>query len=133
MITEQQIRDMEPGRELDDAIRLMLGWTKFREKEDGTFACWVTPEGKKWTYPSSGSLPRYSTDVSAAWEVVEKFNIVNIEFVEWFVGNKSVQCKIIESVAPTEEEITTEATGKTAPEAICKAALIAHLRGEDTQ
>lgn len=86
-MTRDKVLAMEPGIELDDEIRLMFGWTKYREKEDGTFACWVTPEGKQWTYPSSGRLPRYSTDISAAWEVEEKIKVMSIDVVRQYVSN----------------------------------------------
>jgi len=32
----------------------------------------ITVQGPGWRYPSEDHLPHYSTDIAAAWEVVEK-------------------------------------------------------------
>ncbi len=75
--------------------------------------------------------PNYSTDIASAWKVLEKFEFISVSkgqivnsVREQFDGNgwfsKSYQCTIH---AKTDIKVH----GKTAPEAICKAALIAML------
>ncbi|MHA7967713.1 BC1872 family protein [Paenibacillus sp. CAU 1782] len=115
MLTEQQIRDMDPGRELDRLIATQIMGCEIDERIDIYF------QGKKWS-----PIPEYSTDISAAWEVVEKCNEVKVKRYET-MGGHCYFCKIeVESTEGWDEVIET---GDTAPEAICKAALIAHMRG----
>jgi len=68
-------------------------------------------------------VPRYSTDISAAWQVVEKFSsgyriVISTTRYPWdcriYADDKELRC-------------VADASGKTAPEAICKAALLATI------
>lgn len=122
MLTEQQIRDMEPGRDLDALVaEHVMGFV--RADDDWTkLSGWKKGENG-WT-----SAFKASTDISAAWEVVEKLR--KTHWVDVRGGLK------LEYVGPYMCEIgvygvpgALYAEGDTAPEAICKAALIAHMRG----
>ena len=61
-------------------------------------------------------IPPYSTDIAAAWEVVEKFEYIDVRRFKDHWG-----CTVYGQTV----------TGKTAPEAICKASLLAVMDGED--
>jgi hypothetical protein len=68
---------MRPGREVDATVaQEVLGYTvKVKKKE-----LWeVTPKGER-------PLRKYSKDIGAAWEVVEKLNmtLISIENGQWF-------------------------------------------------
>lgn len=65
-----------------------------------------------WTY----LVPRYTTDISVAWEVVEKWRLYEVHkvgdwYTVWFYG-----------IHPNTSDYA-EASAPTASEAICKAAL----------
>jgi len=99
-MTRDEILAMKPGRELDALIA---------EKVMG------------WSWGIIGDLiPAYSTDISAAWEVVEEMgDCLHLrqhgeqgEWEAWFCGYPN-----------------SKAHGETAPEAICKAALLAVMDG----
>ena len=108
-MTRDEILAMEPGRELDTKIEIEV----FGLKPSKTTPGWVV-EGVRARPPRP-----FSTDIAAAWEVVEKmseqwpqYQLAKIEdgwSVMWGFDGYGWQ----------------EATGKTAPEAICKAALLA--------
>jgi hypothetical protein len=121
-----EVLGLKPGRELDALIaEKVMGFRCVVDKGNGNVS-WIaygvygethTPPmaWKKWNY----KVPPYSTDIAAAWEVVEKmseqwpqYQLAKIEdgwSVMWGFDGYG----------------WPEATGKTAPEAICKAALLA--------
>jgi len=114
---ETKIRNMKPGRELDALVaEKVMGWTYGHPCPEGMDCLhWADEKGKVRDYKP----PQYSTDIAAAWEVVEKmseqwpqYQLAKIEdgwSVMWGFDGYG----------------WPEATGKTAPEAICKAALLA--------
>lgn len=117
-LTREQVLAMKPGRELDALVAgKVMGYTthgQFREKNGVRVM-----------------IDRYSADIAAAWEVVEKsINWGGMEIGcygnangKWFVASTyTTNAKIGKSVS---------ATAHTAPEAICKAALLAVMDGED--
>jgi hypothetical protein len=77
---------MQPGPELDRLIAdKVIGWTKVEsETEYGKILILGNPamKEKDWvSIPADWSpYPHYSTDISAAWEVVEKLNNDGWEF-----------------------------------------------------
>ncbi|HVL12608.1 MAG TPA: hypothetical protein VM529_08590 [Gemmata sp.] len=84
-------------------------------------------------------LPRYSTDIAAAWLVVEKLRqvVAGFELLEWpeldepycaSFGHRLGRAVVEEAGLPSGVG-TAEEEGKTAPIAICRAAL-AYVRGE---
>lgn len=80
-------------------------------------------------------MPIYVENISAAWEIAERYPIATVERVEIFEGNIEVKVTLWEGFDYREP---IEATAKTVPEAICKAALLAvlediNLPGEETE
>ena len=123
-MTRDEVLAMKPGRELDALVaEKVMGWEYFPAQATGMFV--------RLGYffdPVSGEAHHHwspSTDISAAWEVVEKmseqwpqYQLAKIEdgwSVMWGFDGYG----------------WPEATGKTAPEAICKAALLAVMDGKD--
>jgi hypothetical protein len=104
-VNRDEILNMPAGRELDALIAERVMGLKVDRRNDGT------PHYLTWT--------PYSTDMSAAWEIVRAME----EKREWFkLGN----------VIPNSDAIVYEASfgdayacEDTAPLAICRAALLA--------
>lgn len=69
---------MKPGRELDALVaeKVMGDYISDREGEPGS-----------WRGPDFTPLPQYSTDISAAWEVVEKI-INHSDYVCWELSSE---------------------------------------------
>jgi hypothetical protein len=120
-LTREQVLNMKPGQELDALIaEKVMGLPAPEEsKINGR---WVHHFIKE-TYPGSGVfeentskmelLKDYSTDISAAWGVVEKLSKNIGCFYMWqHVDYASVDCG-------------AKCDAKTMPETICKAALLA--------
>jgi hypothetical protein len=106
-MTRDDILAMEPGREMDELVEFKVMGTR---KPAKGFV--INPK-------------HYSTSISAAWEVVEKFPLVDVSRCEFFEGNVTHEIKMW--VKLDEDAIPYELSAKTAPEAICKAALLAVL------
>jgi len=106
-----QILAMEPGRELDTAIALhIMGYEKSRMQSG------FVRKG------NCAALPKpYSTDIAAAWEVAEKMHAdgrYNLA-LEWYTQEKEWGADF------DEWGVTSQCCAKTAPLAICRAALLA--------
>lgn len=100
---------MNPGRELDALVaEKVMGWRK-RETPPGGHI-WIDKDNLAYV---PGELPRYSTDIAAAWEVVEKLN--NLDFsIEYEREIKIWRASFEQGIPALERE---------APLAICFAAL----------
>lgn len=117
---------MSPGRELDSLVaEKVMGW-KWNEhtawSPSGSTCARVSDVGcppiDPWWW-----LPYYSSDISAAWEVVEKFrgfnpfweeeNSLNIEITPCHPSGWMVNFG----------DSTTIEYGESAPQAICRAAI----------
>lgn len=114
----EEILALEPGWKLDRLVSLKIMGYEESKTNDG----WVRM-GALATYPK-----RYSSDISAAWEVVEKM-------YSW--GGCDIGCygkggsgKWITVSTRTFSAGDVRVTAHTAPEAICKAALLAVLEEE---
>ena len=109
-MTRDEVLAMKPGRELDALVaEKVMGWKVAQvfdlKDTDGTnIANGITP------YSIGQRVPHYSTDIAAAWEVVGKFEYIDVRRFKDHWG-----CTVYGQTV----------TGKTAPEAICKAALLA--------
>jgi hypothetical protein len=116
-----KVTELKPGRELDALVaENVMKANKF----EGQFIKKVDIEtkviiiGTEWTYPC------YSTNIAAAWEVVEKCPLFNLTH-----GENNWVCRIgltskEERAFGSEETITEiKAYGESAPHAICLAAL----------
>jgi len=102
-------------REIDRLIaERVMGWTNLSMigNRFGT-----TPEGK-----THRIVPQYSTDVSAAWEVVEKLRQSGYQGgINWAISELGYECAFVEALHSPDERQTSRA--ETAPLAICLAAL----------
>lgn len=135
------------GRELDALIAVkLLGWAK--AEYDGH--CMIGPPlsdsrihwAAEWdSYGCPHWMPHYSTEIAAAWEVVEKMGMPFRIMKSWdLIGGKGEgwavswckdgECECfmgdIDGLCPQGNEIWAE----TAPLAICRAALIRHKQEE---
>lgn len=83
MLTTDEIMAMPAGRELDALVAQLMGW-RWWHKEDYALLVngednWPAnthfslQEGKgQATGLDTGNVPHYSTDISAAWQVIER-------------------------------------------------------------
>ncbi|MNW44598.1 hypothetical protein D3C74_218360 [compost metagenome] len=113
-MTREEIMSMEPGRELDRLVALkVMGYepSKMEPKLVRKGAVAFLPEPYSW-------------NISAAWEVVEKMKQNNWFFIlsdNLFSDNWEASF----FWEPNQEMV--DSISKSAPEAICKAALLAVL------
>lgn len=77
---------MNPGLELDKKVAELLGWTELEVKQQGGTSLKRLQGVKPGTVasPHTGHrpkvlVPEYSTDIKAAWDVVDEFTLVEIE------------------------------------------------------
>lgn len=143
-MTKQEIKKMEAGPEMDALVAVMvMGWVR---PEKGKF--WANPRAKEdsedyytgWFQHSvsfGGPVFRPSTEIVAAWPVVEKFRQaqqkVKIIGGEWYDGG-AYQCIIYDAIGDIiavgkdihkHGEIEGGWNEPSAPLAICRAALLA--------
>lgn len=100
---------MDPGRELD----VLIAKTLFSDSVP-LYVCGATDK-----------LPHYSTDIAAAWGVLEKFHYPKIEFEHFiakWICSISEPCTLSMTSGKI-DRIEHCATAETAPHAICLAAL----------
>jgi hypothetical protein len=69
-MSREEIEAMPAGLELDKQIALLLGF----KPHEGCPGRWLSPDEK--ISLSEHGLARYSADMSAAWQVVEKMNLL---------------------------------------------------------
>lgn len=127
-MNRDEILAMKPGRELDALVAEKVmgyaigdgqgGWIVqkviIHRPDDGT---------AEWLRNGQQQLPHYSTDISAAWEVVDK---LKISIVPQCLGAPDEYSYMVEyENEPYVNGIRVFASK--APEAICKAALLAVL------
>ena len=122
-MTRDEILAMKPGRELDALVmRIVFNAEK---KDIGDECYWVSEfDGEEVCWPRWFSP---STDIAAAWEVFElngTQGIIAYQGVEYI-------CTLFAKWDENGHAVHVKATGGTAPEAICKAALLAVMDGED--
>lgn len=146
-ITREQIERMEAGREMDVLIaEKVMGWRRMTYKEanpkNSHYATDLRLTGR-W-HDSDGNAtqqaedcddyyqPEFawspSTDIAAAWQVVEKIKSIDplYAFAVMFEG-KSWEAGIYDSGYNTSFDYDRSATATTAPLAICRAALLLTL------
>lgn len=125
MLTEQQIRDMEPGRELNRLVRMNI----FGDIDENW--SWIDTWGHNWIKNTGGhgswfELPFYSTDISAAMEVEATFN-QDEQTRSAYMIQLYILVGLQPHIPPTLEDLYIIAHASAADR--CKAALIAHMRG----
>jgi hypothetical protein len=126
-MTREEILSLTAGRELDCQVaeRVMgdvldaEGW-------------WASADGSKCSYADDGPRP-YSTSIGAAWKVVERM-CPGVEY--WFdlyngsqPGQPDTWISVFHQSAGKVLGEAFEAKAPSAPEAICKAALLAVTKG----
>ena len=136
-MNKDEILEMQAGRELDALIaERVMGWTKVSK----TVSRWTegteirekivwegkAPDDLKCSSPIE--IKKYSTGIAAAWQVVEK--------IRGMYECKSHNGIVVMSdpdgwYAEFPEPIWSDATEKTAPLAICRAALLATLESDE--
>jgi len=149
-MTKEEILAMEAGRELDALIATeIMGYqgVGFYRRKSRFTSGWepcakddVTPDTPEWKatlaiWREDGetfAVKRYSTDISAAWQVVEKLasegftpSIVFSDEKHWGMTAYCQQESVVGDFT-LEDVVWCD----TAPEAICKAALMAKLANE---
>lgn len=140
-MTREEILAMKPGRELDCLVaeHIFGYWWADGPKYDYDGPCeWerilVPPaisreEMKRYNFPPKGKIPKtffvheeYSTDIAAAWEVLIH---IGMQGQVGFSGGDDWFCEIDSGWHDDGTAKNFKATGYTAPEAICRAALLA--------
>lgn len=126
-MTREEIEKMEAGREMDALIAEKI----FKTPDQHIYHIDYDPEGNKFADGVKESIPHYSTDIAAAWLVVEKIKDHSLDgrasyyfTVEYDRDNKNWRCGFKMMYDGFYDGYTIEST---APLAICKSALILSL------
>jgi len=138
-MTRDEILNMPAGREMDALVaEKVMGWINVEKttwsnfRADGTRfgggeELRGTPPNHYDINPVMYPVKNYSTDIAAAWQVVEKMQAAH----EWYFhfGNKLYIFNIVDDNGEPEEDhritLVAHNTSHTAPLAICRAALLA--------
>ena len=116
------IDTLQAGPELDALVaEKVMGWAF----ADG---CWNEPSGPRRAHPRSvyNHFPYYSTDIAAAWEVIEKLPGPGIALFKTYNGGWQARTKVCNypgSMHVIENDCCIFSDAPTAPLAICRAAL----------
>jgi len=114
-MTRDEIMAMEAGREMDALVaEKVMGWELRTFKSNGV-DFWHIPG----TVRCELDAPKFSTDIGAAWEVVEKM-IGEMWNLSLEYQSAVYWCEFGKTCVPGDGEIAD-----TAPLAICRAALLA--------
>lgn len=128
-LTREEIQGMKPGREMDALIaEKVLGWTDIRRVNPAVIHSF-SADGNHANVGFSPVLykhvpfPLYSREISAAWEVV-----MHLKSKYWYFmlsdENEGWEASFYwDPHRPAYEALSAEA-----PQAICKAALLASLK-----
>ena len=114
-MTREEILNMPAGREMDALIA------------ENVFNVFVHRlNGSAFSVSMLNEIPHYSTDISAAWEVVEKLHKENDIFDVWHEKDTGFDwwCEVVNNGDGW------NVNAKTAPLAICRAALLAVMEAE---
>jgi len=120
---------LEAGEELDALVaENVMGWLRIPSELNGQQKIVVPPDGNPhpmdwwWGRSVYGLVPKYSTDIAAAWEVVERLERDGIFL--WKLGREDHLPNWHVSMGRNHGP-DIESEGPTAPLAICRAALAA--------
>jgi hypothetical protein len=154
-VNKEEILAMKPGREMDALagktfdLSPRIRWFAMNEEETASYMSFESQLlAESWhnemvsKYPNGryvdagGHLVqreiyrRYSEDISAAWEVVEKLREIweEVSVVSDSKGWETFLYHSGDDKYP--DDVWVNAQAKTAPEAICKAALLAVMEAE---
>ena len=121
-MSRDEILTMEAGREMNELIaEKIMGWIKYNPNisTEYNFDGWFIkcPDGLGLCVESDDWSP--STDMTAAWQVVEKMDM------PFYLERKD------DWFAMFGDELDYSANADTAPLAICRAALLATIGGQE--
>jgi len=125
MLTKDEILNMPAGREMDALIALLLGW-----QVDELTAFSPTGSRNSRHKGDDNWLEYYSTDMTAAWQVVAKMREKGYGFyAEWRQDNASepLPWALFSNDA---HELEFCAAAETMPLAICRAAYLTVMGGD---
>lgn len=130
-MNKEEILAMEAGRELDALVGLKLGFVKPNVAEAFMTKSDELDQGSE-KYGMKSLLPKYSTDISAAWEVMDKLKEKHDHIGIYYstcIG-KEWTCNITDLSEQFDEEGDFDvkdisADAETAQLAICRLALLA--------
>lgn len=128
-LTREEILAMEPGQDLDRLISIHVMGFEIRKEylADQSYHEYYYREGYKYenvNYPNEWQPSRF---IDAAWEVVESIMNRNLDVRIYCVSmkiNKLFDCVIYEG----DNSKVVVVMQSTAPESICKAALLSVLK-----
>lgn len=124
---KEEILNMPAGDEIDILVgENVMGWHKYWDERIKCFL-WHNKENKSATFVSGSFFHDWSpsTDIEAAWEVVDKAVYFELSQPQNY-EDKSWYCAMA-----LEGTRTHDAQADTAPLAICRAALLAVMDLED--
>ena len=121
-MTREDILKMEAGREMDALIaEKVMEWTAISKITPGISLDLIgtPPQGRP------DLVPHFSTDISAAWEVVKEMSAKNY----WCIMEiMSSRCYTMFEEVKTKDKYQAEANVYELPLAICRAALLTTLQ-----
>jgi hypothetical protein len=129
-MNRDEILKMEAGVLMDALVaERVMGWHNVHKTSfyNDTATHWQSSLGDAFLVGAKDDkmyeyrIPYYSTDIAAAWEVVEKLQSQNIKVTISTFGENWW----IEIFDYTTEKVVRKAFGTTAPLAICRAVLLA--------
>ncbi len=121
---------MKPGRELDALVaEKVMGFSRREPRTwpDGSLAGagWRDDENSTFYPDASDMLPHFSSDIAAAWEVVDLLErenyVVSVSQSKKYF--KTHQAAVQVQFKPYTDNLHDYAFGESAPHAICLAAL----------
>jgi hypothetical protein len=138
MRLHEEVYAVKAGRELDALVaEKVMGWEPVNDPDTGLW--WRVPKGgyNPSGFQSEDAPPAYSTDIAAAWQVVEKITrpLANIRNGEWCLDRLGYRCcehdedgvhgewRCSFRAYKGEDDEWVHVTASTAPLAICLAAL----------
>ena len=134
-MTKEEILGTKPGRELDAMIAHQImkwGVAASRSHENWDYyyililrpdigGCEMNNKYPRYSECAQMDIPPYSTSIQAAWEVFEHNGYLgNVGYM-----GEEYRCELYTGFDKNGIGKTVTTTGKTAPEAICKASLLA--------
>ena len=124
-MNEEQIRQMEAGRELDRLVaQKVMGWVWYDGAGTAGPSYWMDTSGEFGEFAHLAEFEP-STDIAAAWEVVEKLHEQYTVSIRLSYVDRHVYCDIIGKCITGDPvpHIIAISRERVAPLAICMVAL----------
>jgi hypothetical protein len=126
-MTREEILSMKPGMELDYLIAEHV-FKNIRNANGKTYyknglVKWTDDKGANFFYPV---IPKYSSEIADAWDLIEHLQ-VNDTYIGVHCWCHFPKSYAVDYQGPGKHKYETIGPISTAPEAICKAALLAVL------